>query len=245
MAESLFWRVFAHLRVISPGFAHDWPSGCLARFKDRMIAALDSSTIQLVLNCLDWARHRRHKAAAKLHMNLDVPNMLPDFAIVEDAAHHDSVRAEAARVEVDGRMMEMSFLTNNFTWSARSIAELYKARWAVELFFKELKQTCRLRDFVGYNENAVKWQIRVALLVHLLLRHLRFLSKWTLGFSRLAGVVRSALWVRRRIIELLELYGTASPGRRVMIVTKPLYLQPFLPNFSFPMGQQIALPPAL
>jgi IS4 transposase len=40
---------------------------------------------------------------------------------------------------------------NCIDWSARTIAELYRARWAVELFFKELKQTCQIRDFVGYS----------------------------------------------------------------------------------------------
>ena len=53
----------------------------------------------------------------------------------------------------------MVFFTNNRDWSARTVAELYRARWAVELFFKELKQTCQLRDFVGYSENAVKRHI--------------------------------------------------------------------------------------
>ena len=57
--------------------------GYLARFKERHIHLLDSSAIQLVLNSIDWARHRRKKAAAKLHMNLDLGAKLPSFAIVE------------------------------------------------------------------------------------------------------------------------------------------------------------------
>ena len=73
--------------------------------------------------------------------------------------------------------------------------------------FKELKQTCQLHDFVGYNENAVKWQIWTGLLVHLLLRFLKFLAKWKLSFSRLAGVVRASVWVRRKVVQLLEMYG--------------------------------------
>ena len=146
--------MFDHLKGLCPDFASCKYRGFLSRFKERAIHALDSSTIQLTLNCFDWARHRRQKAAAKLHMNLDLGNRLPSFAIVEEASRHDSVRAE---VEYDGNMLEMSFLTNNMEWSARTIAELYRARWGIETFFKELKQTCQIRDFIGYSEMESAW----------------------------------------------------------------------------------------
>jgi hypothetical protein len=334
MAELVFWRMFDHLKGLCPEFASCKYRGFLSRFKERAIHALDSSTIQLTLNCFDWARHRRRKAAAKLHMNLDLGNRLPSFAIVEEASHHDSVRAEAttanlkcgdilvadraytdfkflcslamrgvfyvvrwkrnikleavparpaerpeagksseakvrvlkdeivkpampgtaksyscdggvlrcvtAEVEYDGKMLEMSFLTNNMEWSARTIAELYRARWGIETFFKELKQTCQIRDFIGYNENAVKWQVWTGLLVHMLLRYLRHVSRWKHSFSRLAGVVRACAWLRRNVVELLESFGangTARGGIRVVQVSKPLYLQAFLPFDAGPMGQ--------
>lgn len=98
-----------------------------------------------------------------------------------------------AVIEVRGLMRQMVFFTNNLEWSAKTVAELYHARWAVEMFFKELKQTCQLHDFVGYNENTVKWQIWTGLLVHFLLRFLKFLAKLKLSFSRLAGVVRASV----------------------------------------------------
>src|SRR5690606_20584069 len=59
----------------------------------RAIHAVDSSTIQLVANCMDWAKHRRRKAAAKLHMRLDLQSFLPGFAIVDTAKHNDNKRA--------------------------------------------------------------------------------------------------------------------------------------------------------
>ena len=49
---------------------------------------------------------------------------------------------------------EMSFITNNTNWSARTIAELYRARWTIELFFKEIKQTPQLRDFIKSTSSA-------------------------------------------------------------------------------------------
>ena len=85
MAEKVFWDTFEHLKSVEPGFANDKPSGYLARFKNRNILALDSSTIRLTLKSFDRARHRRQKAAAKLHMQLDVGNRLPSFAVVQTA----------------------------------------------------------------------------------------------------------------------------------------------------------------
>lgn len=56
----------------------------------RNIFVVDSTTLQLSLDCIDWARHRRKKAVAKTHMTLNVGSMLPSFACVDTAAHHDS-----------------------------------------------------------------------------------------------------------------------------------------------------------
>lgn len=328
MAEDVFWGLFRHLCGIEPGFVSKGLSGYLSRVRNHRVFALDSSTIKLVLNCIDWARHRRQKAAAKLHMLLDVACRLPSFAVVEEASHHDSVRALActgglgkgdilvadrayldmkflcalalrgvfftvrqktnmlfdvagalqepraadasshatqilsdekvvpakpktaasytadggvlrrvtAFVEVDGRMRAMVFLTNNFSWSARTIAELYKARWAVETFFKELKQTCQIHDFIGYNENAVKWQVWAGLIAHLLLRFIRYLARWRNSFSRLVGIVRGCLWLKKELFSLLDLYGTASGGFARLGRAAPLYFQPFLPFANAPNG---------
>ena len=128
--------------------------------------------------------------------------------------HSETLRRVRALVEVDGEEREMTFLTNNTKWAARTVCELYRARWAVEVFFREIKQTLQLADFIGTNENAVRWQIWTGLLTHLLLHYLKFLSGWDKAFSRLAGIVRSAVWMDVDIVETLRLYGTASPPRR-------------------------------
>ncbi len=99
-----------------------------------------------------------------------------------------------------------------------------------------LKQTCQIHDFVGYNENAVKWQIWIGLLIHLLLRFMKHISKWGLSFSRLAGIVRSAIWVRRDLLEILAFYGIAGPCNRPVIAQKNQYVQGFLPFTNLPYG---------
>ena len=121
----------------------------------------------------------------------------------------------------------MAFLTNNVKWAAGTICELYKARWEIEVFFKELKQTLQLTDFIGTNENAVKWQIWTGLLTHLLLHYLKFLSGWNKAFSRLVGIVRSAVWMDLDIVETLRLYGMASPPHR----PRPHCIQQYLAGF--------------
>lgn len=95
MAKELFWAVLGHLQALSPGFQHGPKKrkrGLPRRFK-RTIHAIDSSTIKLVANTMSWAKHRRRKAAAKLHLRLDIGSFLPGFAIVGAARDGDNSRA--------------------------------------------------------------------------------------------------------------------------------------------------------
>src|SRR5437870_12445237 len=82
-----------HLQTQSPGFAGGGKRpGYLRRFR-RTIQVVDSTTLQLVVSCMDWAKHRRRKAAAKCHLRLDLQSFLPRFAIVDTARHNDARRA--------------------------------------------------------------------------------------------------------------------------------------------------------
>ena len=134
------------------------------------------------------------------------------------------LRRVVALVEVDGELREMVFLTNNLLWSAQTIADLYRCRWSIEVFFKELKQTLQLADFLGHNASAVRWQVWTALLVYLLLRFCAFLSQWSHSFTRLFTLLRSALWQRLDLRRLLECYGTAESGGRFLGTPEQAYL---------------------
>ena len=63
----------------------------------------------------------------------------------------------------------IQIITNNLDWTARTIADLYKKRWDIELFFKAIKQNLQIKTFVGTSENAFKSEIYVALISYLLL----------------------------------------------------------------------------
>jgi transposase len=132
-----------------------------------------------------------------------------------------------ARIEVDGELREMIFLANNFTWSAQTIADLYRCRWRIETFFKELKRTLQLADFLGHNEHAVRWQVWTALLAYLLLRFCAWLGRWGHSFTRLFALIRSALWQKMDLRSLLESYGTAKGGGRFLGQPEQAYLPGF------------------
>jgi hypothetical protein len=93
MAEKLFWAVFEHLGSLSPHFVSGRAGKRFARKFKRTIHLVDSTTIPLIASCMDWARHRRRKAAAKCHLRLDLQSFLPRFAIVDTARHNDAKRA--------------------------------------------------------------------------------------------------------------------------------------------------------
>jgi hypothetical protein len=306
MAEKLFWAVFEHLGHLSPHFISGKAGKRFARKFKRAIHLVDSTTIPLIASCMDWAKHRRRKAAAKCHLRLDLQSFLPRFAIVDTARHNDARRARevcagiqageivifdkayidfshladlsrrevfwvsrakdnlkfkvvrryqwkaegkilrddliqlttpasrrdypellrrvVALVEVDGKEIVMEFLTNNLEWSAQSIVQLYRCRWQIEVFFKQIKQTLQLADFLGTSANAVRWQVWTALLVYLLLRYLAFLSDWSHSFSRLFTAIRASLWKKWDVLSLLQLYGTADSHFRYLARPEQAYL---------------------
>jgi transposase len=312
MAEALFWSVLDELKKAFPGFALQGRVYCgiPRRFK-RMIKVADSTTITLVANCLDWARHRRRKAAAKMHLRLDLHSFLPEFVLVKSASTNDvkesyelcagvrageivvfdkayvdyqhlhiltrrdvfwvsrakdntqyevvgqhsepkgriirdvhikltdpktsrkypeTLRLVEAIVDVDGQPKQMVFLTNNMKWATSSICDLYRARWGIEVFFKEIKQTLQIADFMGYNENAVRWQIWTALLVYVLLRFVAWQGRWKHTFTRLFTVLRGVLWSCVDMFSVLSCCGTAHAALRIRAAPEQCYLPGFSPS---------------
>jgi len=309
MAQALFWDVLSHIQNRHPdfGIGHKY-SGLPRRFR-RTVYAVDSTTIQLVANCIDWAKHRRRKAAAKCHMQLNLQTFLPEFALVKEASTHDSteayrlcmslksgeiavfdkayvdfphlsdldrrgifwvtrakdnmkyrivkehtkpkgdvlcdvlieletpksykaypqrMRLVTAYVKVDGVKKLMTFITNNMTWAPSSICDLYKCRWGVEVFFKQIKQTLQLGDFLGHSRNAILWQVWMALLTYVLVRYIGFLGQWKGSFSRLFTLLRGVLFSRLDAFSVMSFCGTARGSPRM--VGRPQ--QAYLPGFE-------------
>lgn len=107
------------------------------------------------------------------------------------------------RVIIDtGQMLRI--VTNDLDASAEEIAGLYKQRWQIELFFRWVKQTLRIKRFIGVSENAVRIQIAVALIAFLILRMAQTAQKAVRSPLEFARLVRANLMHRRRIDRLLE-----------------------------------------
>lgn len=312
LAEQLFWKTLEHLQSLSPAFGTGRAGKRLAHRFKAAIHVVDATTIQLVANALDWARHRRRKAAAKCHLRLDLHSFLPRFVLIDTARDNDARRARevcaairageivlfdkayvdfdhlhdlnergvfwvtrakdnlqfkaaqrrikkpagnilrddeilltgprsradypprlrrvVALVEVDGVEREMVFLTNNFQWAASTVAALYRCRWQIEVFFKQIKQTLQLADFLGNSANAVRWQVWTALLVYVLLRYQAFRSRWGSSFVRLWTCVRASLWLKLDAVALLKSYGTAGGDFRLVGQPQAAYLPGFQPR---------------
>ncbi len=309
MAEDLFWQVLSHIQGLYPKFGYDHHYSGLPRRFRRAIYAVDSTTIKLVANCMDWAKHRRRKAAAKCHMQLNLQSFLPQCAIIKEARVHDSteayelctnlksgeiavfdkayvdfkhlykldqrgvfwvtrskdnmrydvvkefsppkanilgdnlieltlsktrevypqeLRMVRANVEINGKMKTMTFITNNMKWAPSSICDLYRCRWGVEVFFKQIKQTLQISDFLGHSRNAILWQVWTALLAYVLIRFISFLGKWKGSFRRLFTLLRGVLFSRLEIFSVMEGCGTARGSPRM--VCKPE--EAFLPGFE-------------
>ena len=113
----------------------------------------------------------------------------------------DPVR-EIGVVLEDGKTLRV--VTNDLDATAQEIADLYKRRWAVELFFRWVKQTLKINHFVGRSENAVRIQIATALIAYLLLRLAKDAAKIVESPLAFARLVRANIMHRRNLDQLLK-----------------------------------------
>ena len=97
-----------------------------------------------------------------------------------------------------------TFLTNHFTLAARTIADIYKARWQIELFFKWSKQNLKIKRFLDTSRNAVLTQIWIAMCVYLLLSYIKFLNHIQPSLQQMLRLLQLNLFERRDLLALLR-----------------------------------------
>lgn len=96
------------------------------------------------------------------------------------------------------------FITNHLHWPAQLVADIYKQRWQVELFFKWIKQNLKIKSFLGHSTNAVMTQVMVALICYLLLAYLKSSSKISKSLQQMTRLLKLNLFAKRDLIELLK-----------------------------------------
>lgn len=106
---------------------------------------------------------------------------------------------------------ELVFLTNNMRLSALTIAQIYKARWQIEIFFKWIKQNLKIKTFLGSSENAVMTQIWVAMCYYLVLAFIKFQTNYKHSLFYLHRVIQETLLARCTLIELLKATSSIIP----------------------------------
>lgn len=244
--------------------------------------AFDSTTIDLCLSLFPWARFRKHKAAVKLHTQINLRGNIPCFVYITDGKVHDvnaldQLVLEAGAiyimdrgyidftrlhvfvqrgaffvtrakhninfVRLEQRPVDKStglrsdqtirlrgfyaakkypdtlrlirfvdpvtrkslvFLTNNFMLSALTIAQLYKCRWQVELFFKWIKQNLRIKSFYGTSENAVKTQIWIAICIYVLLAIVKKELKISRSLSEIQQILSISIFEKNTMVQSLS-----------------------------------------
>jgi hypothetical protein len=118
------------------------------------------------------------------------------------AMYSNKMRRIAVFDQKNNQTIEL--ITNNFSWTATTIAELYRQRWMIEIFFKELKSHLKIKSFIGTNENAMWVQIWTALISLLILRYLMEIAKHNWALSNLIAFLRMNLFVKISLIHWLD-----------------------------------------
>jgi len=104
----------------------------------------------------------------------------------------------------DENRQVIEVITNQMSWTANTISELYKSRWQVEIFFREIKQLLHIKSFIGTSQNAVMIQIWTALITILVLKAMKAMAKFNWHLSNLVAFIRLNLFVKIDLQQWLD-----------------------------------------
>lgn len=168
-------------------------------------------------NGIFFVTRMKSNAVYKVVDSFDVPKnttLRSDQYIVFDAKSAESRCPYMLRRIVvwdEKNNKEIILLTNHLKFAASTIAEIYRDRWEIELFFKALKQNLKVKTFIGTSENALHIQIWTALIALLLLKWMHYISKAQWSFSNLASMLRLNLFTYRDLLEWLHYPFSTDP----------------------------------
>ena len=104
----------------------------------------------------------------------------------------------------DENKQTIELITNNFKWAAQTIGDLYKSRWEIEIFFRDIKQLLHIKTFIGTSQNAVMIQIWTALITILMLKALKSQAKYNWHLSNLVAFIRLNIFIKIELHRWLD-----------------------------------------
>jgi IS4 transposase len=149
-------------------------------------------------------RRYSHKIDKRTGVRSDHTVILTSF---ESASVYPDALRRVTYLDVETKK-RFKFLTNNFTLPAHVIAQIYKSRWAVELFFKWIKQHLRIKAFYGTSENAVKTQIWIAVSIYVLVAILRKRLGLEASLYQTLQILSVTLFEKTPILQALQTFDT-------------------------------------
>ena len=202
--------------TVTEGKTHDVVVGCTLQFPKGSIVAVDRG-----YNDYEWYNQltargiffvTRLKSNAKTRV-VERRSVLAEKGLSSDQTIEFTGAQTAKKCPVQLRRIgyrdpqtgkHYVFLTNNFKLAAKTIADIYKARWQVELFFKWIKQNLKIKSFVGTSKNAVMTQIWIAMCVYLLLAYIKYQSRLTKSMQQILLLLQLNLFEKRDLLTLLR-----------------------------------------
>jgi len=148
---------------------------------------------------LDYRRLHYHKVEKTTGLRCDQTIRLNGFYASQD---YPAVLRRISYFDIETKT-RFVFLTNNFALPALTIAQLYKCRWQIEIFFKWIKQYLRIKTFFGTTENAVKTQIWIAISIYVLVAIVKKELQIYLSLGEILQILRIVLFEKVPIIQVL------------------------------------------
>lgn len=157
----------------------------------------DSSSVYFVIRHkenLKFITIRENELPENRHQNILKDEIIKFAGYQAQRKYPKRLRRVVIWNEENQQVIEL--ITNQMSWTANTISELYKSRWQIEIFFREIKQLLHIKSFIGTSENAVMIQIWTALITILILKFMKELSKYGWRLSNLVAFIRLNLFVK-------------------------------------------------
>lgn len=173
--------------IVADRFYNDFP----------MLSIWDSKGVFFVIrhkNNLKYESVKERELPENTAQNILKDEEIELLNLVSKEKYPKKLRRVAVWDDENQQIIEL--ITNNFSWAASTIAELYKQRWQIEIFFRDIKQLLHIKTFIGTSQNAVMIQIWTALITILILKYLKSIAKYAWRLSNLVAFIRLNIFVK-------------------------------------------------